>query len=415
MKKERKKSMRKKASGKLMEALEELIENQEDIDGLKDINEVLINALMAKERDVFLKNNANNKANGYYDRTLSCGLGKLDLTIPHDRLGEFRPFLLPKQWHRGEQTYEDLTASLIIHAYSPNKIKAILNNLGLPYSKNDIDELKESLYQKSMEFKTRELDTDVFCIYIDAYHTKIKDDDSNKVKKAAIYTVIGIDLDGNKEVYGYYEFFGSEKKEFWLSVFNDLISRGLTRPLLIVSDDFPGLSKAIETLYPKTDHQLCFVHMMRNVRRHMSRQDAKFFNDSIKHIRTLRDFDKAISEFDKLCSNYIKKYKYFIDILLSKKDNYFVFLKYPYGVRKHIYTTNPSENINSRLEVLRVNLGGYFQSPKTLNIAIQVLIDKIKINRWSKPMPAFREFQYEIHQMFNQKFASDNLAQTQFS
>ncbi len=396
----------------ILETINNIINNQSEVGGLKAINEALLNALMKKEREIYLKNKNNSKGNGFYPRRLSTGLGKVDLMIPRDRLSEFRPFLLPEQWQRGDQSYDDLTSSLVIHAYSPNKIKSILHNLGLHYSNEDIDELKEELYQKSIEFKTRELDEKAFVIFIDAYHTKLKDEDSKKVRKAVIYTVIGIDLEGNKEVYGYYEFLGSETKEFWLMVLNDLISRGLKKPVITVSDDFPGLSQAIETLYAKTDHQLCYIHLQRNVKRHMSKKDSKEFNDTLKTLKTLKEFDKAVGMFNSLCKQYQKKYPTFIEAVLEKKELYFTFLKYPQPLRKHIYTTNTAENFNSRLEVMRVNLGGYFQSSKTLNVAIQVLIEKIKKNHWRKPIPVFRECQYEIHQMANQKFSG---SQTQAS
>jgi putative transposase len=390
----------------LLEKLLEEINNQKTMPGLKALNEVFLNALMKKERDIYLRRSTGNKGNGFYPRDLMTGMGPIDLTIPRDRLAEFRPFLLPEAWQRGDQSYDDLIASLLIHAYSPNKIRSILKKLGLSYSDSEMDELKEELYQRSIEFKTQQLNDKAFCLYIDAYHTKIKDSDSRKVTKAVIHTVVGIDLDGNKEVYGYYEYFGSENKEHWLMVLNDLIDRGLKKISIIISDDFPGLSSAIEILFPKTDHQLCFIHMQRNVSKQLSKSDAKDFNDTLKTLKTYRDFEKAVCSFEQLCVQYEKKYPSFIDHISQNKENYFLFLKYPQNLRKHIYTTNVSENLNSRLEVMRVNLGGYFQSEKTLQIAMQVLIDKIKRNKWRKPIPAFRDCSYEINQIFNRKFSS---------
>ena len=94
------------------------------------------------------------------------------------------------------------------------------------------------------DFKTRELPSDVFVLYIDAYHC--------------------------------------ENKADWIKVFNDLIDRGLKRVMLIVSDDFPGIPKAIETLFPYTDHQLCLVHLQRNVKNQMNKEDLQTFNKELK-------------------------------------------------------------------------------------------------------------------------------------
>lgn len=389
-----------------LETMLEMI-NSQDHQGLKALNEAFMNALMLKEREMFLRNNGSNKANGFYSRTLASGLGKIELTIPRDRLSEFRPYLLPTQWKRGEQTYEDLMASLVMHGYSPNKIKAILKQLNLPYTESDLEELKETIYQKSVDFKTRELNESALCLYIDAYHTTLKDSEQKKVHKAAIHTVIGVDLDGKKEVYGFYEYFGSETKEHWLMILNDLISRGLKKPLLIVSDDFPGLAAAIATLYPKADHQLCMIHLKRNVRQQLGKNDAKDLIDTLTQLKTFKDPQKAMDTFTNACEALQKKYPTFIKCLIDKKERYFTFLKYPQGVRKFVYTTNIAENFNSRLEVLRVNLGGYFQSTKTLSVAIQVLIDNIATGKWRKAVPAVYDNQYEIHQMFRQRYGSD--------
>lgn len=173
---------------------------------------------------------------------------------------------------------------------------------------------------------------------------------------------------------------------------------------MIASDDFAGLTETISALFPHTDHQLCLVHLMRNARRHLGKTDAKDFNDTVKLNKMSKDVDAALAQFTALCERYEKKHAPFIQHILARKERHFAFLRYPRAVQKHLYTTNPVENINSRLEVLRVNLGDYLQSDRTLLMAVQVLVDKLHRDRWKKPMPAMLEFQYEIHQMLRQRF-----------
>ena len=91
-------------------------------------------------------------------------------------------------------------------------------------------------------------------------------------------------------------------------------------------------------------------------------------------------------------------------VLLLKKELYFNFLDYPKAIRKHIYTTNIIENFNSRIEVKRINSGGYFQSEKIVDIAIYLIANNLIQNRWKKSVPAFIEAEYEINQLFNLKF-----------
>jgi transposase-like protein len=129
-----------------------------------------------------------------------------------------------------------------------------------------------------------------------------------------------------------------------------------------------------------------------------------YYNRTLSTLKVIKDFDAALTAFKNLCQKYADKYPHFIEHRKNRAERYLTFLKYPQSVQKHIYTTNVAENINSRLEVLRINLGGYFQSTKTLSVAIQVLVDKLHAQRWLKSLPAFMEAEYEICQLFGQRF-----------
>ena len=395
--------------------IESLLELLNEIDvkkeGLKEITEALLNWIMEKEREYFLQKQKGNKANGYYKRGLSSLFGNLELNVPRDRKGSFRPSILPDQWKRYDANFQDFILNLILQSYSPAKIKFLLNSLNLPYSPQQIEELKEELYLKAKELRSRELPEEAFALFIDAYHCQIKDEETKRVRKAVIYSCIGIDMEGRKSLFGYYIFYGTENKESWLKILNDLVHRGLKKVLIIISDDFQGLRHAIKTLFPQTDHQLCFVHLERNIRRNMSKSDAKLFIQELSKLRFSNNYESALAEFDRLCERFQKKYPGYIKMLIEKKEHYLAFMKYPEPIRKHIYTTNIVENLNSKLEVLRVNAGGYFQSLKTAEVALYVVIDRLSRGKWRKPMPAVREVIYELRQMFNSRF----LNETQFS
>ena len=278
--------------------------------------------------------------------------------------------------------------------------------MNLPYSAEEIEEIKEDLFLKAKEFKNKQITENIFAIFIDAYHTQIKDDE-NKIKKAVIYSIISIDLKGKKELCGFYTFFGSESKEDWLVIFNNLISRGLKRLTLVISDDFSGLKEAISALFPRAKHQLCYIHMQRNIRRNMGKNDAKIFNEELSLIRKDKDKKSALKRFENLCNEYRDKYQFYIEKLLAKKELYFNFIDFPEPIRKHIYTTNIVENFNSRIEVKRINSGGHFQSMKIVDIAIYVIGNNLHQNRWKNPIPAFKECEYEINQLFNLTFAKN--------
>jgi len=380
-------------------------------EGIKTIAALLLNELMKKEREIYLRESIDNKANGYYERQLACFLGNLGISVPRDRKSEFRPAILPSEWQKGDESFQEFILNLVLQSYSPNKIKALLQSMNLPYSAEQIEEIKEDLYNKAKEIRTRELPSDMFALFIDAYHTQIKDEEVNRIKKSVVYNIVGIDMEGRKSLVSYYIYFGSESKEDWLQILNDLIKRGLKRVMVIVSDDFPGLTQAIGNLFPQTDHQLCFLHMQRNIKKNMSKQDAKQFYEELSLIKKINDYEKAIIKFEDLCKSYEKKYPSYIKGLLNKKDNYFNYKKYPEQVRKYIYTTNVVENINSRIELIRANTGGYFQSIKTAEVAIYVTVSRIEKNKWKEPLPLVKSALYELKQIFVKKFYE----QTQFS
>jgi putative transposase len=401
------KTTRKTSQQPLSEELATIIDNIDTREGIVSIAGHLLNSLMNKEREIFLRNQIeDNKANGFYSRDIACNLGNLNLLVPRDRNSDFRSSVLPNHWQRGDDSYNEFLLNLILQSYSPNKIKALLKSMNLPYSTEEIEEIKEDLFIKAKEFKNKQLAENIFAIFIDAYHTQIKDDE-NKIKTAVIYSIISIDLKGKKELCGFYTFFGSESKEDWLVIFNNLISRGLKRLALVISDDFSGLKEAISALFPRAKHQLCYIHMQRNIRRNMGKNDAKIFNEELSLIRKDKDKKSALKRFENLCNEYRDKYQFYIEKLLAKKELYFNFIDFPEPIRKHIYTTNIVENFNSRIEVKRINSGGHFQSMKIVDIAIYVIGNNLHQNRWKNPIPAFKECEYEINQLFNLTFAKN--------
>ena len=101
-------AMRNSEVNKLLEELRKLVLTEE---GLKQVTEVLLNWIMQKERGYFLRNQKEsdgNKANGYYTRSLASLFGNLDLSVPRDRNGLFRPAILPEHWKRADGAFQDL-------------------------------------------------------------------------------------------------------------------------------------------------------------------------------------------------------------------------------------------------------------------------------------------------------------------
>ncbi|ADQ39611.1 transposase mutator type [Caldicellulosiruptor acetigenus I77R1B] len=369
---------------------------------LKKLLEDLLDWFMLSEREIYLSKNDNDKGNGFYERKLATPIGNLEISVPRTRTGGFRPHILPEPYKRVDESYTELLMSLVINGYSETTLLNTLKSLDLPYSEDELSRIKNNLKNELDLFKQRELPQEAFALIIDAYHSEIKD--GSKVKKAACYIILGIDMDGKKDIFGIYTFFGKENRADWNKVFEDLINRGLKKVLVIVSDDFPGIIETIKAVYPYADHQLCLVHLQRNVRKHMAKIDAAKFNKELDKIKLASSFDEATEKFEQLCNEFKDKYPRFINAILQKSEHYFAFTKYPDEVRKHIYTTNAVESVNSLIEKIRIKLGGYFNSVDVLEINIYLQRENLKQTKWKNPVPMIKAHIYDIHQLFQLRY-----------
>jgi len=140
---------------------------------LSQLLQSLINAIMLKERELFLKNHPENSANGFYHRNLYLSFGNLDLKVPRVRIGHsFRPAILPERWKRIDKDYEELLIAMLANGYSKAQIQRTLKKLGLPYSEESLEDVLEFVQEKLDFYRKQPLKPDWFAVFIDAYWEK---------------------------------------------------------------------------------------------------------------------------------------------------------------------------------------------------------------------------------------------------
>lgn len=360
---------------------------------------LLYNLVMETERNLHLQQNPQDKANGFYRRGLGTPSGSLSLEVPRDRDGDFRPQVLPPHFLRDSEERGKLLHALCLASYSPTQTKRVLSALGMHYSEEEMEKLRVEFLEEFNSWMARDLPQDLIAIYIDAYHTHLKH--QGRVQKAVLYSVIGLNFDAEKDLLGMYHSMGSESKGFWLQVFNDIIKRGVKRVIIVASDNFPGIADAIQTLFPKALHQLCFVHLQRNITRNMARDDAKHFNQALSQIKLERSFEHGKARLLQLLESYKTKYPAYMDFLYQHVDLYLAFLHFPPEIRKYFYTTNAVESLNSGFEKLRIANGGFFQSEQALKINVFIHYKKLRF-RWVKGMAYVKGQLYNLRQLFAQ-------------
>ena len=219
-----------------------------------------------------------------------------------------------------------------------------------------------------------------------------------------IYVVVGLQRDGRKRVLLCQPAAGRENLEEWKKILRGLVERGLRRVMILVQDDFSGLQPVCEGLFPRTDVQLCVVHMQRNAKSHLGKQHAAEFQRRMKTIKSCYDAELAASQFEELCSHFDDVLPTFIAALRKKQKHYLAFLDYPEDIRTTLSTTDVVEAVNGQLERLRINNGGYFHSGRILEMKLGMTITYLEEGRWKRRMANISSALPRLNAMFERRF-----------
>ncbi|EOS54892.1 MULTISPECIES: IS256 family transposase [Paenibacillus] len=287
-----------------------------------------------------------NSRNGKSKKTVVSEYGEQEIMVPRDRMGEFEPVVVQK--HQKNVTgIEDQIIALYAKGVSTREIQDHLQNLyGIEVSPTLISNVTNKIVPLIKEWQNRPLQGVYAVVYMDAIHFKVKQDGAI-VNKAA-YMVIGIDLDGNKDVLGMW-IGENESSKFWLSVLNDLRNRGVQDILIICVDNLSGFSEAIAACYPKTEIQKCIIHQIRNSTRYVSYKDLKKVTADLKPIYKAATEEGALLELDRFEEVWGVKYPLIVRSWRNNWEGLSTFFKYPPEIRKLIYTTNMIESYHRQL------------------------------------------------------------------
>jgi transposase-like protein len=366
-----------------------------------------LSALGKVERSAYLHSHSDDKGNGTYERGVEVGSVPLTVEVARTRNRAFRPSLLPALYQRGfTDTQRELLMGLLTSSRSLNAVKAALKRMGLSHCEEDLEALGKEFLEEFELRNTRPIDPDMLALYIDGKHVEFRD--GERIRACCIYLVVGLARDGKKSILSCTFANGKESLEQWKKVLRSLLERGLRRVLLIVQDDFPGLLSLNKGLFPQADVQLCIVHMQRNAKNHLSKEDNIEFQQRMRTIKACWDAEKAALEFDDLCNRFASSSPHFIAELRNKREHYLVFLQYPEAIRRTFSTTNAVEAVNGQLERLRRNNGGYFQSEQILKIKLGLSIRFLEDGSWQRPAASVRAALHQLNLKFTTRFESSD-------
>jgi transposase-like protein len=323
-----------------------------------------------------------NRRNGSNKKLLKSSDGSFELETPRDRESSFNPEIVKKR--------ETILAD--------NLEKKIIGMYGLGMSLRDISEHIKEMYDTDIsaatlssitdrvipmvkEWQSRSLDETYCIVWMDAMHYKVKDE--GRVTNRAVYNILGINIEGKKELLGMYVS-ENEGANFWLSVLTDLQHRGVKDILISCIDNLKGFTEAINSIYPKTEVQTCVVHQIRNSLKYVASKNQKEFMADLKEVYRASSKEVAEEKLEELSAKWEKKYP---AVITSWKNNWHklsTYFKYSEDIRKLIYTTNTIEGFHRQVRKVTKNKGAF-----TSDMALLKLIYLAQRNiskKWTQPL-----------------------------
>jgi len=221
---------------------------------------------------------------GSVHRELTTSFGKTTFERPRvkifeqdGRLAEWKSSLLPR-YSRRTQAVDATLMGLYFGGVNTRKVSQALRPLlkGSPLSRATISRTIAQVHDFFNTWRERDLsEEDIRFLYLDGTYVPMRC--GKKVSKLPVLAVIGVRASGEKILLDL-DILGEESEESWKSVLEGLSRRGLRRPSMAIVDGNPGLSSALEKVWPKMDRQRCIVHKIRHLQSHA----PKHLRDEVK-------------------------------------------------------------------------------------------------------------------------------------
>ena len=323
-----------------------------------------------------------NRKNGKSRKNMKSSSGSFELETPRDRSGTFEPQLIKKHQTHVSDEIEAKILSMYGRGMSYQDISAHVEELyGIKVSSATLSAITDKIIAEVREWQQRPLESHYPFVWMDAIHYKIRE--NGRYVSKAVYTILGLNMEGKKEVLGLY-LSESEGANFWLSVLTDLSNRGVKDILIASVDGLTGFPDAINAIYPETEVQLCIVHQIRNSLRYVASKHQKEFMVDLKRVYRAVSREAAEAALDDLEDRWGSKYPIVLKSWRKKWDNLSVYFKYPEEIRRVIYTTNSIEAVHRQFRKLTKTKGGFPNENSLLKLLYLGIQNASK--KWTMPI-----------------------------
>ena len=265
-------------------------------------------------------------------------------------------------------------------------------------SDGTISSITDRILPEIKEWQNRPLESVYPLIWLDAMHYKVRDE--GQVKSKAIYSILGVTLDGQKEVLGIY-FGNSESSSFWRQVLNDLQNRGLEDVFIACIDNLSGFADAIEDYYPKTEVQLCLVHQMRNSAKYVTHADLREVMKDLKVVYQAPSEQKGLEALELARGKWNKKYPAIFRSWDKNWDRLANIYKYSTHLKRLMYTTNPIESYHRMIRKVTKTKGA-FSSENAILKQVYLAIRNAQ-TRWNGQIFYWSAIQNDLNAYFSDR------------
>lgn len=330
-----------------------------------------------------------NSRNGKSRKTLKGESGEMTIEVPRDRNGSFEPKLIEKHQTRFEG-FDAKILSMYALGMTTRDIQGHLHEMyGVEVSAGLISEVTDSIQEEVRAWQDRPLEALYPIVYLDALMVKMRQD--GKVDNRAVYTAIGINVEGQKSVLGLWVS-GNEGAKYWMSVLQNLKNRGMKDAFVICTDGLKGFPEAIEAVFPSTLVQTCIVHLIRASLSFVNWKERKAMASDLKPIyraATAETAEQALAEFR---AKY-PRHQVVADVWARNWQRVIPFFEFPEEIRKIIYTTNAVESLHMTLRKVTKNRGSFPTQEaaiKLLYLALQKVASKWQtVQGWREALRQF--------------------------
>ncbi len=208
--------------------------------------------------------------------------------------GSFEPQIVPKNVRR-LGGFDEAIVSLYAKGLTTGEIQAHLHDVyGAEVSRELMSKVTDAVNDELAAWRNRPLDRIHPVVFVDAIVMKIRD---GAVANGPVYVVVGVSLDGERDVLGMWVGTGGEGAKQWLAYLSELKNRGIQDILVICSDGLKGSGEAIEQVWPLATHQSCVVHLVRSTLR-TNRKDWQAITNAMRAIYIASTVDEVVDRFD---------------------------------------------------------------------------------------------------------------------